>query len=320
MNQRTLPAPMTFSIAAVERDTGIGKDTLRIWERRYGFPQPDRDAYGERCYSLEQVEKLRIIKRLLDLGHRPGRIVAQPVEALQRLSQGQSGAPQKMAVSGTIPELRDFMACIQGHDADGLRRKLHQAVAAMGHFRFVTELVAPLNTAVGDAWMRGELQIFEEHLYTESITAVLRQAIHHIPQPGPESSPRVLLTTFPQESHGLGLLMAECLMALEGCQCISLGTQTPLRDIVMSVAAHQVDVLALSFSISLNPNHVLDGLNELRQQLPASVAIWAGGRCPVLHRRELSGVTVMGPLEDIPSHIQSWRDQRADGDKPGPRF
>ena len=311
MNQRTFPEPLSLSIAAVERDTGIGKDTLRIWERSYGFPQPGRDAFGERSYSMEQVEKLRVIKRLLDQGHRPGRIVAQPVETLQRLSQGQASAPQKMAFSGTAPELRNFMSCILGHDAEELRRKLHQAMVAMGHFRFVTDLVAPLNGMVGDAWMRGELQIFEEHLYTESITSVLRQAINNIPQPSAQSQPRILLTTFPQESHGLGLLMAECLLALEGCRCISLGTQTPLRDMVMGVQAHKVDVIALSFSVSLNPNHVLDGLNELRQQLPPSVQIWAGGRCPALHRRELPGVVVLGPLEDIPTQIQAWRAQHA---------
>mgnify|MGYP003347622001 CR=1 FL=1 len=80
MNQRSLPEPLTVSIAAVERDTGIGKDTLRIWERRYGFPTPGRDGFGERSYPLEQVEKLRVIKRLLDQGHRPGRIVALPME------------------------------------------------------------------------------------------------------------------------------------------------------------------------------------------------------------------------------------------------
>ena len=37
-----------LSIAAVERDTGLAKDTLRVWERRYGFPQPVRDAFDER--------------------------------------------------------------------------------------------------------------------------------------------------------------------------------------------------------------------------------------------------------------------------------
>ncbi|MET1081887.1 MAG: MerR family transcriptional regulator, partial [Burkholderiales bacterium] len=28
------------SIATVERDTGLSKDTLRMWERRYQFPRP----------------------------------------------------------------------------------------------------------------------------------------------------------------------------------------------------------------------------------------------------------------------------------------
>jgi len=62
---------LTLSIAAVERDTGLSKDALRIWERRYGFPTPQRDGSGERAYPLEQVEKLRIVKRLMDGGHRP---------------------------------------------------------------------------------------------------------------------------------------------------------------------------------------------------------------------------------------------------------
>ena len=72
------PPSLTLSIAAVERDTGLSKDTLRVWERRYGFPLPLRDAIGERAYALDQVERLRIVKRLLDAGHRPGRVVALP--------------------------------------------------------------------------------------------------------------------------------------------------------------------------------------------------------------------------------------------------
>ena len=64
------------SIAAVERDTGLQKDTLRVWERRYGFPQPLRDANGERVYPPEQLARLRQIKRLIDQGMRPGKVVA----------------------------------------------------------------------------------------------------------------------------------------------------------------------------------------------------------------------------------------------------
>ena len=80
------PAGMLYSIAAVERDTGLSKDTLRVWERRYGFPCPDRDAAGDRCYPANQVERLRTIRRLLDAGHRPGRIVGLAPQELQTLA------------------------------------------------------------------------------------------------------------------------------------------------------------------------------------------------------------------------------------------
>ncbi|MFY9513094.1 MAG: MerR family transcriptional regulator, partial [Rubrivivax sp.] len=94
MNDRRQAAAITLSIAAVERDTGLSKDTLRVWERRYGFPAPARDTLGERAYPLEQVEKLRIVKRLLDAGHRPGRVVPLPSNELQALSASTPALPR----------------------------------------------------------------------------------------------------------------------------------------------------------------------------------------------------------------------------------
>jgi DNA-binding transcriptional MerR regulator len=39
---------------------GISPNTLRSWERRYGFPKPLRSAGGHRQYSLTEVEALRL--------------------------------------------------------------------------------------------------------------------------------------------------------------------------------------------------------------------------------------------------------------------
>lgn len=303
---------VVLSIAAVERDTGIGKDTLRVWERRYGFPTPSRDANGERVYPMAQVEKLRIIKRLMDQGHRPGRIVAQPVEQLQHLSQAQIATPQRLYPSAASQvDLRQYVELLIVHDSDGLRRQLNQVIAREGLKYFVTDLVAPLTTAVGDAWMRGELEVFEEHAYTECVTGLLRHAINALTEHATDGVPSVLLTTFPQESHGLGLLMAESMLALEGCRCISLGTQTPLRDIAQAVVAHSVDVVALSFSVSMNAKQAMDGLAELRQLLPPSVEVWAGGQCAALQRREQTHAVVLRDLVSISHEIKRWRTEHA---------
>jgi methanogenic corrinoid protein MtbC1 len=102
--------------------------------------------------------------------------------------------------------------------------------------------------------------------------------------------------------------MAEAILALEGCRCVSLGVQTPIWDIVLAASAHRADVVALSFSATVNPNQVLDSLTELRQKLPRETAIWAGGNCPILQRRPPPEVTVLNELIDIQPAIRRWRD------------
>jgi DNA-binding transcriptional MerR regulator/methylmalonyl-CoA mutase cobalamin-binding subunit len=310
MNDRSSQPHITVSIAAVERDTGLSKDTLRVWERRYGFPQPGRDGFGERTYPLDQVDKLRVIKRLMDQGHRPGKIISFPVEHLQQMAESTTAAPARASEdSDQYEDLQGHIELVKQHRVDELRRQLSQSLLRTGLSRFVIEVVAPLNELVGDAWTRGYFEIFEEHLYTESIQVILRNAINTIPQPGQAHAgrPRILLTTFPQEPHGLGVLMAEALFSLEGCRCISLGVQTPIWDIVLAAGAQQVDIVALSFSSSLNANHVLDGLAELRAKLPESMEVWAGGACPVLYRRPPKGIRTLRTLQAVAPALAEWR-------------
>lgn len=308
MNDRSRSPAITLSIAAVERDTGLSKDTLRVWERRYGFPQPSRDALGERAYALDQVEKLRAIKRLLDAGHRPGRIVPLPIAEIQLLTDSTVGQPARAAEVGLArDDLRAQIDRIRAHDVRALRGELTRLLFRFGAARFVSEVIAPLNTAVGDAWMRGQLEVFEEHLYTEAVQLVLRQAIAQIPEPPGDGRPSVLLTTVPGEPHGLGLLMAEAVLALDGCRCLNLGVQTPLWDIVLAARACEVDVVALGFTGCLNPNQIVDGLAELRAKLPEPVQIWAGGAAPVLHRRRVDGVHAVATLEGIAPELRRWR-------------
>jgi DNA-binding transcriptional MerR regulator/methylmalonyl-CoA mutase cobalamin-binding subunit len=314
VNDRSRLAAITLSIAAVERDTGLSKDTLRVWERRYGFPTPGRDAIGERTYSLDQVEKLRLIRRLMEAGHRPGRIVPLPLAELQILSDSTVDQPQRgVEVALGSSDLRVHLDMIRAHDVRGLRAELTRLLSRFGVGRFVMEVVGPLNAAVGDAWIRGQMEVFEEHTYTEVMQVLLRQAIASIPEPPREARPRVLLTTFPGEPHGLGLLMAHAVLALDGAEVISLGTETPLWDTVLAAAAHRADIVALSFTGCMNPNQIVDGLTELRSKLPPPVRIWSGGSAPVLQRRRVEGVQPFSSLDEVPVELRRWRDEHSEG-------
>jgi DNA-binding transcriptional MerR regulator/methylmalonyl-CoA mutase cobalamin-binding subunit len=306
MTTKASSQPVSSTISDVERDTGVAKETLRVWERRYDFPQPLRDPNGERIYPIEQVHKLRLVKRLIDLGFRPGKVIKYSTDELQALTGKATGHAN--GASSTAPELQTYLELCKSHQMEALRRKLSQALLMMGLKSFVIELVAPLTTLVGEAWASGVLATFEEHLYTESLTVVMRSAVFAMPQANASNAgaPRIMLTTLPQERHGLGLLMAEAMCVAEGAHCISLGVQTPLLDIVEAARVQRVDIIALSFSVAMNPRQALDGLAELHTRLSGSAELWAGGGNAALKRRRPPYVRVFA-LADISAAIAEWR-------------
>ena len=293
---------LNLNIGAVERETGLSKDVLRMWERRYGFPLPLRDDAGERQYTLADMAKLRAIKRLMDVGMRPGKIIALSVDELNALADAR--APLHRDAAAPALE-REVIALLKAHDAVALHQALGQWLMRQGLHQFALDTLGPLNRVVGVAWMRGEIEVFEEHLYTEQVHATLRAGISAFPRQ--TGRPRILLTTLPGEHHGLGLLMVEAVLVCEAAQCISLGTQTPHDDLCRAALAHRADIVALSFSSAFPLRQAADSLVALRRQLPQDITLWAGGEITRRIRTTIPGVVLLPDLAASIGALRSWR-------------
>lgn len=283
-----------------------------MWERRYGFPVPNRDPHGERLYPADQVDKLRVISRLLDRGLRPGQLVKVPLSDLLERSESHAttgAVASESADSTLVPLMEEAIELLKVYDGAGLRAQLSRVLQRLGLQRFVIEFAAPLTERVGEAWSRGEIAIGQEHLYTEQIGHLLRQGIGAIYPEAQE--PSVMLTTLPGEAHQLGLLMAQACLATEGARCVSLGAQTPAWDIVGAARAQKINVVGLSFSEALKLNAAYRMLEDLRARLPTPIEIWAGGRLWTRARRPVPGVRFITSLTQIPRVIAEQRIQRA---------
>ena len=184
---------------------------------------------------------------------------------------------------------------------------MQQRLARQGLQRFVQDTVAPLTHKVGTAWEQGRIEIFEEHLFTELIKRVLRQAISAVPG-GRE--PRILLTSLPDEPHALGLLMVEAMLVPEGAHCIPLGTQMPLLEIAQAAQAHRADVVALSFSAAFPSRQIPALLQQLRGVMGRAVELWAGGS-GMRRSAPLNGVRRVASLSDAVTALAEWRGTRS---------
>ena len=299
------PTSNLLNISAVARETGLSRDVLRKWESRYGFPSPQRDALDERIYPDEQVQRLRLIKRLMDSGLRPSNLVNQDATALSHLAHS---LPQRIHPEARHDIENIGLPLIKQANPEDLRSYLYRNLLQQGIESFVLDMLSPLNQAVGEAWSRGDLNIHEEHLYTEVAQWLLRDVMTKLSNP--HGSPRVLLTTLPEEQHGLGILMVAALFSLHGAHCISLGTQTPLQTLTQAALAHQADIVVLSFSSNYPIRQIAPALIELRQQLPSGAEIWAGG-CGVA-RVVVSAETAQcsASLSDAVTQLLTWQKRK----------
>jgi MerR family transcriptional regulator, light-induced transcriptional regulator len=267
------PEHARYSIRVTSRLTSIELDTLRMWERRYGFPRPERTSGGSRVYSEADIEALKLIKRALDQGYRPGEVVGKPREELDRLVLVASQAPSR--TDAATPTMATILAALGRDELAPLRAELRQAAVMLGPKRFLVEVAQPICVRVGELWAEGKLEVRHEHMLSECLSAQLRVLMSaYEDRPG---APRVLLTTLPNERHGLGLAIVEVYLAASQVTPVLLGVETPAEQIVKAARSHAVDAVGLLVTQASDLKATKMHVRWMLGELPRRVRIWIGG-------------------------------------------
>ncbi len=274
MDTRSGPASEPrLTIGAVARATGLSADTIRVWQKRYGFPAPQRRPSGHRVYSLADVRRLRRISEALARGHRPGQVVRLSEPRLDALLTG--AAPMGSASLHGATPLKSLMNLVRAHDGQRLTSALLSEAAALGPIEFLRLRIVPLIEQVGQGWEKGELGIAHEHSFSERIEDVLR--VVRLPFERDAAGPRITLATLAGERHGLGLQMCAVIAAVSGLVPHLLGTDLPVSEIASASRARKSAALGVSISISTGGPGSRDRLAELRRTVPAATPILVGG-------------------------------------------
>ncbi len=282
-----------ISIQQLSQEVGIGVDTLRIWERRYGFPIPGRDSRGHRSYSSQQVEELRIVKKLQNLGQRPGKIFAlSAAERRELLADliGQDQPPNK-----ALQQLVTSMAPNQ------IDRKLRGQLQRLGLAGFINQVAMPLIQQLDRGWSEGRISIAREHLISDRLEQLLREHLSGSQQAN--SRAQILFLTLSGERHKLGLLMAAVVFHSQGIGCILLNEELPLSEIPQLADDLQVAAVALSFSVHYSARQAKNDLASLRKQLDQKVKLIAGGQA-VKRGVQMPNLIICSNLEQIPALSQ----------------
>jgi DNA-binding transcriptional MerR regulator/methylmalonyl-CoA mutase cobalamin-binding subunit len=261
----------------VARETGLSMDTLRVWERRYGFPKPERrPGSNRRLYARVDVERLVAIRRALDRGYRIGDVIDKSLPELASLggqAAAASGTPGGADTS--VVAVRGLIELLEREDIVRLESELRKASVALGPRAFVTDLAQPFAVAVGDAWASGEIAVHHEHVATECLITCLRGMLAAYQDV--EARPHVLLATLPGELHGLALLFVALYLGVSGAKPRLLGPSTPPEEIAAAARAFRVDVVGVSISPAASVADTRQALHMLERRLPRDLPLWVGG-------------------------------------------
>ena len=293
-----MPGPEASSIKVVSELTALPMGTLRAWERRYGFPKPERrEGSNRRVYSSAQIERLRAVARALTRGYRPGDVIHMPLNELSALLDGtldgtlEARSPRGGSVLADVPT---FIELLEQDNAKRIDDELRLAAAALGAKRFLVELAQPLAVAVGKAWELGRIEIRQEHLMTECLTTQLRAllATHQVAN----GEPTVVLTTLPGEPHTLGLQMVALYLALGAARPRLLGASTPPDQVIAAAHAFGAQVVGIALTPAADLASARRDLQRLARGLPSSTALWLGG----------AGASALGKGPERIEAIESW--------------
>ena len=294
-----------LTIGALSRATGIPIETLRTWERRYGFPDPLRKPSGHRVYPLDAVPRLRRIGDALGRGHRPAEVVPLSESALADLLASIRIAHDTDLPGTRIPSLsgegpadvRALLADAAAFDGASFRRRLEERWVAHGPLVFLERVCAPFLAALGESWRAGKIGVRHEHFASARLADFLREARR--PFEDRARGPRAAFLTLPGDQHEIGLLMAALVFAMAEWRVLYLGLDTPVDQAAALARDAPLGAVAVSVSSSSAPERAAAELRTLRRTLPRATWLVVGGRgAPDLALKGLRRVEGLGAASE----------------------
>lgn len=296
--------PPRHPIQVVSTRTGLSKDVIRIWERRYQAISPERTETGRRVYADADISRLLKLKMAMARGWRIGEIAQLSDSELEEMLASDSAleknGPEIIPDPG--PEgvyLERCLSAIETMDPVKLGSILASASVAMTLPLLLERLVAPLMTEIGRRWHTGRLRIGHEHM----ASSVIRSFLDNLRESAnmQADGPTILVTTPSGQNHEMGALMAAVAAGAAGWRTIYLSPNLPAQDIVAAATQVEARAVALSLVYPADDPRIEGQLRFIADYLPSNTRMIVGGQAAASYSQLLAelGVRRLNAFDDL---------------------
>ncbi|MDX2035276.1 MAG: MerR family transcriptional regulator [Isosphaeraceae bacterium] len=290
-----------YSIAAVSRLTGVSCHTLRVWERRYGFPTSARSPSGQRRYSPEIVDQLR---RISDACH-AGRPIRLVIDDLQTGRLDPPAHPPATPFDREVDHgVGGFLDAIEAGRSSAACDLLDEWEARFSSLDLISRFIHPAIVEVGERWYLGRYAIHHERLATSLLHRRLDALLDRARRGNPEPRGTVLLCALQGERHDGALRIVAPVLEIAGWRTESLGVDLPAEALARAVAEWEPHAVGISFVLSRNINKRFDELAAIRD-----APILVGGRSLTNYQTLARRHGLLPLAADVSSMGEQWTSQ-----------
>lgn len=284
-----------YTIKQASARTGLTIPTIRVWERRYGVVQPRRTPAGYRLYDETAIDRLVAMRHLVEReGWRPSQAAERVIAAGDDVAglvpdpapagaPGADATPAGAGLADIAPEaaVEAYLTAARSFDVPAMERVLDDAFASRRFERAMDEIVFPALRAIGAAWERGELDVAQEHVSSETVRRRLAR-FYDIAGGGGWTAP-VVVGMPPGGQHELGALAFAVAGRRAGLDILYLGPNVPLDSwlrTVREVGARAAVLAVVTRADVAGANAVIAGLRAVPHAPTCLVGGSAAGDVP----------------------------------------
>lgn len=287
---------MPYRVKTVAELTGIPRNTILAWERRYNLLEPRRSDAGYRIYDERDIAYLRGLKGLVDSG-------VAISEAISRIAASeQSALPPVVARPDLASGLLTALLRFDRGGASPFLRRLDQLPFAEA----IQEVWRPLLCEVGRLWEAGAITVAQEHYAVGVARAALAAMLRSL-ETSRDGAVEVVCACLPGEAHDLPLLAVAVELSLAGWHVTWLGADVPVADLCALVASQAPDVLCLSAIGARAPGEVLAACQAVRASAGATIVAVGG---PAAVNVEPGPDSRLWVCVSAPQLVRRWCEQR----------
>ena len=239
-----------YNLMVVLKETGLKADVLRVWERRYELPSPQRTAGGHRLYSEYDIAIVKWLKERQAEGLSISRavklwkdLVASGQDPLEGVSFAGNSPPMPV-IRASIELLRqNWLESCLAFDTLQAEATLNQAFALYPVEKVCDGLLRQGLSSIGEKWYLGEASPQQEHFASALAIRRLETLITATPQP--TRTQTVLVGCPLGETHTFPALLLSLYLRRMGLKIVYLGADIPIEHMDVAVAAIHPDLVVL---------------------------------------------------------------------------